>query len=107
MMLQHTKQKHHILVCKAKRSDKNAFVRDENFVLPETERCFQLLWLKEFPWLCYFPIEDALYCFSCDLFGYNFQEKQQKLKIFTVNPLHTGQQHFLYLNYVSGKKNEI
>ena len=40
---------------------KNVFVPDENFVFPETERCFRFEWLKEFPWLCYSPGEDAAY----------------------------------------------
>ena len=54
---------------------KNVFVPDENFVFPETERCVQFEWLKEFPWLCYFPSEDAAYCLSCVLFGYKFVGK--------------------------------
>ena len=35
----------------AERKDlrKNVFVPDENFVFPETERCFRFEWLKEFP----------------------------------------------------------
>ena len=86
---------------------KNVFVPDENFVFPETERYFRFEWLKEFPWLCYSPSEDAAYCLSCVLFGYKFVGK--KLKIFILNPLDTGQQQFLYLKYmfqVKKKKNQ-
>ena len=59
---------------------KNVFVPDENFVFPETERCFQFEWLKEFPWLCYFPSEDAAHCLSCVLFGYKFVGKASRVK---------------------------
>ena len=59
---------------------KNVFVPDENFVFPETERCFRFEWLKEFPWLCYSPSEDAVYCLSCVLFGYKFPGKTSIVK---------------------------
>ena len=62
MMLQHTKQKHHILVMQNEKIDKIVFVPDENFVFPETKMCFQFELLKKFSWLCYSPSEDAAYC---------------------------------------------
>ena len=74
---------------------KNVFVPDENFVFPETERCFQFEWLKEFPWLCYFPSEDAAHYLNCVLFGYKFVGKASRVK-----NLGTGQQQFLYLKYM-------
>ena len=48
MMLQHTKQKHHILVMQSEKIDKIVFVPDENFVFPETKMCFQFELLKKF-----------------------------------------------------------
>ena len=45
----------------AERKDltKIVFVPSENFVFPETERCFGFELLKKFSWLCFPSSEDA------------------------------------------------
>ena len=54
---------------------KNVFVPDDNFSFPETNRSFKSEWFKWFPWLCYSPSEDAVYCLAYVLFGHKFPEK--------------------------------
>ena len=59
---------------------KNVFVPDDNFSFPETNRSFKSEWFKWFPWLCYSPSEDAVYCLACVLFGHKFPEKASRVK---------------------------
>ena len=59
---------------------KNVFVPDDNFSFPETSRSFKSEWFKWFPWLCYSPSEDAVYCLACVLFGHKFPEKASRVK---------------------------
>ena len=61
---------------------KNVFVPDDNFSFPETNRSFKSEWFKWFPWLCYSPSEDAVYCLACVLFGHKFPEKASRVKNF-------------------------
>ena len=84
---------------------KNVFVPDENFVFPETERYFRFEWLKEFPWLCYSPSEDAAYCLSCVLFGYKFVGKASRVKNLYSQPFrHWPAAVSIFKIHVSGKK---
>ena len=61
---------------------KNVFVPDDNFSFPKTNRSFKPEWFKWFPWLCYSPSEDAIYCLACVLFGHKFPEKSSRVKNF-------------------------
>ena len=85
---------------------KNVFVPDENFVFPETERCFRFVWLKEFPWLCYSPREDAAYCLSCVLFGYKFVGKALRVNknLYSQPFRHWPAAVSIFKIHVSGKK---
>ena len=65
---------------------KNVFVPDDNFSFPETNRSFKSEWFKWFPWLCYSPSEDAVYCLACVLFGHKFPEKASRVKNFYSQP---------------------
>ena len=88
-----------------KDSIKNVFVSDENFVFPETERCFQFEWLKEFPWVCYSPSEHAAYCLSCVLFSYKFVGKASRVKNHYSQPFrHWPAAVSIFKIHVSGKK---
>ena len=62
-----------------KDSIKNVFVPDDNFSFPETNRSFKSEWFKWFPWICYSPSEDAVYCLACALFG-KLLEKASRVK---------------------------
>ena len=93
----------------AERKDliKNVFVPDENFVFPETERCFRFEWLKEFPWLCYSPSEDAAYCLACVLFGYKFPGKASRVKNLYSQPFRYWPAAVsIFKMHVLGKKKE-
>ena len=65
---------------------KNVFFPDDNFSFPETNRSFKSEWFKWFPWLCYSPSEDAVYCLACVLFGHKFPEKASRVKNFYSQP---------------------
>ena len=58
---------------------KNVFVPDDKF-------SFLSEWFKWFPWLCYSPSEDAVYCLVCVLFGHKFPEKASRVKNFYSQP---------------------
>ena len=65
---------------------KNVFVPDDNFSFPETNRSFKSEWFKWFPWLCYSPSEDTVYCLASVLFGHKCPEKASRVKIFYSQP---------------------
>ena len=65
---------------------KNVFVPDDNFSFPETNRSFKSEWFKWFPWLCYSPSENPVYCLVCVLFGHKFPKKASKFKKFYSQP---------------------
>ena len=62
---------------------KNVFVPNDNFSFPETNRSFKPEW---FPWLCYSPSEDAVYCLACVVIGHKFPEKASRVKNFYSQP---------------------
>ena len=73
----------------------------------QTERCFWFEWLKEFPWLCYSPREDAAYCLSCVLFDYKFVGKTSRVKNLYSEPFrHWPSAVSIFKIHVSGKKQE-
>ena len=99
-----------LYLCDAEQKDliKNVFVPDENIVFPKTERCFRFEWLKEFPWLCYSPGEDAAYCLSSVLFGYEFVGKASRVKNLYSQPFRHWQAAVsIFKTHVSDKKRKI
>ena len=68
---------------------KNMFFPDDNFSFPETKRGFKSEWFKWFPWLCYSPSEDAVYCLACVLCGHKFPEKASRVENFYSRPFRT------------------
>ena len=62
---------------------KNVFVLEKSLCFPETTRSFKYEWLLLFPSLYYSPSEDASYCLSCVLFGYDFPTKAQVKNLFS------------------------
>ena len=91
----------------AERKDlrKIAFVPDESFGFPETERCFRFEGLKMFPWLCYSPSKDAAYCLSCVLFGYTVPGVIPRVKNLDNQPFrHWPAAVFVFKMPVSGKQ---
>ena len=44
---------------------RSIFVPSKSYVFPVTVRHFKYDWLKQYPWLCYSPIEDGAYCLYC------------------------------------------
>ena len=91
----------------AERKDliKIVFVPDENFVFPETKRCFRFEWLKKFLQLCYSPNEDAAYFLSCVSFGYKDPGMTSRVKNLDSRPFrHRSAAVSVFKIHVSGKK---
>ena len=91
----------------AERKDliKIAFVPDENFVFPETERCFWFEGLKMFSWLCYSSREDAAYCLSYVLFDYTVPGVIPRVKNLDNQPFrHWPAAVFVFKIHVSRKQ---
>ena len=91
----------------AERKDltKIVFVPSENFVFPETERCFGFELLKKFPWLCFPSSEDAAYCLSCALFGYKVPGITLRVENLDSQPFrHWSAAISVFKIHVSGKK---
>ena len=84
---------------------KNVFVPDDNFSFPETNRSFKSEWLKWFPWLCYSPSEDAVYCWRVFYLVTSFLKRHEESKNFIPNLLDIGQQQSQPVKYMlKGKK---
>ena len=86
---------------------KNVFVPDDNFSFPETNRSFKSEWFTWFPWLCYSPSEDAIYCLACVLLGHKLSEKATRVKNVYSYLLDIGKQQSQPVKYMlKGRKKE-
>ena len=86
---------------------KNVFVPDDNFSFPETNRSFKSEWFTWFPWLCYSPSEDAVYCLACVLLGHKLSEKATRVKNVYSYLLDIGTQQSQPVKYMlKGRKKE-